>query len=341
MESALRIPDANVSYAITAEFTEDVNRVHFYAFSVEAGHLLTFQLFVPAISSLENFAPVLLLIGPGLQSPDNLTASLLGSFGIELPSGTGAASYVYSGTANEKEFEPFTQVNLWIRQDVEVTLPIQGLYFLAVAVPEDWPYNSTSGHGKYVLAPGVLERFSILDFMSIPLDWIRWHSFWGDPIALYMIPTFGVLVAGTIATWLQLESRRPPFFEGKPRSLRPLFYLGVVGASLMIGSAVNQLLLVFGFSLASFGTGSLIVVALQTVGLMLGVLSFLMMRGVMKVRTEGSVVFAIAVASLMAFGSLIVGAGWILGPVLFWIMYSFGVASTHFSALRNSAPGRQ
>jgi hypothetical protein len=325
MEKALKIPDANVSYAITAEFSSETNRIHFYAFSVEAGHLLNFQLAVPAISNLENFAPVVLLIGPGLPMPDSFTTLLLNQFDVDLPSGSGATSYMYNGTDNEKEFEPFTQVNLLIRQEAEVTLPFQGVYYLAVAVPEGWTEDAASGFGKYVLAPGVLEEFSILDYMAIPLDWITWHSFWEDSVVLLLAPTFVVVTAGTFATWFHTEKRRADIFKGRPNRMKPVFYLGVVGATMMIGSAVNQLTLVFGYSISSFEPTSFIVVMLQSIGLFLGVLALRMMLGVTKLRSARSMMLAIASVTVVTFGALMVGAGWILGPMLFVFGYLAGL----------------
>jgi len=339
METALKIPDANVSYAITAEFSSETNRIHFYAFSVEAGHLLNFQLAVPAISNLERFAPVVLLIGPGLPLPDSLTTLLLNQFDVDLPSGSGATSYFYNGTDNEKEFEPFTQVNLWIRQEAEVTLPSQGVYYLAVAVPEGWSQDATSGFGKYVLAPGVLEEFSILDYMAIPLDWIKWHTFWEDSVVLLMAPTFVVVIASTFATWFHAEKRRADTFKGRPNGMKPVFYLGVVGATMMIGSAVNQLILVFGYSVSSFEPASFIVVMLQSIGLFLGVLALRMMLGVMKLRSARSMMLAIGSLTVVTFGVLMVGAGWMIGPMLFVLGYLAGLVLTYRLGLNGVASG--
>ena len=339
MDTALKIPDANVSYGITAEFSSSTNRIQFYAFSVEAGHVLNFQLGVPAISSLENFAPAILLIGPDLASPDSFTAFLLNQFEIDLPSGNGATSYIYNGTVNEKEFEPFTQVNLWIRQDAEVTLPSQGVYYLAIAVPEGWAQDSTSGFGKYVLAPGVLEKFSILDYMSIPLDWIKWHSFWEDSVVLFMIPTFVVVIAGTLGTWFYAEKRRPDIFKENLDGVKPVFYLGVVGTALMVGSAVNQLALVFGYSISQSGGASFIVVMLQTIGLLLGLSALRMMLGMMRLRSARGMMLTIGLAALVTFGALIVGAGWIVGPMLFVFGYVAGLALVHKSGQRGVATG--
>lgn len=316
-DSALKIPDANVSYGLTAEFSSSTNRIQFYAFSVEAGHVLSFQLSVPAISSLENFAPVVVLLGPGLPAPDSFTSSIMAEFNIGLSSGSGATGYVYNGTENVREFEPFTQVNLWDRQNVKVTLPSQAVYYLAVAVPEGWAQDATSGFGKYVLAPGLLEKFSILDYMAVPLDWMRWHSFWEDSVPFLMIPTFLVVIAGTCAAQRLVKKRRSDIPLRWSLGAKSSFYAGVVGATLMMGSAINQLLLLFGYTRLSFEPADYIELMLQTVGFVLGLFAFRMSLGLMKPRSGFGILPALTLIVLLAFAALAVGAGWIVGPVLF------------------------
>lgn len=326
LETALRIPDANVSYAITAEFESQANRIHFYSFSVEAGHVLSFQLAVPAIPSLEDFAPVVMLIGPGLPAPDSFNDLLIEEFDIELGLGWGVTVFVYQDIENEREFEPFTQVKLWTRQEADVTLPSKGVYYLAVAVPEVWPRDADPGYGKYMLAPGLLEEFSILDFMAIPLDWIRWHSFWEDSLPILLIPTFLAVAAVTPVTWSYWRRRKPEEIGEVSVVLRVIFLVGVIGSALMIGSAVNQLVLVLWNSTSSFEATASIVVALQASAMVLGILALLMMMGVTKSRPSGQFVLALAVAAMLTFSALVVGAGWIVGPVLFFVSFYLGSA---------------
>ncbi len=338
METAFKIPDANVSYAITAEFTSQTNRIHFYSFSVEAGHVLSFQLAVPAISSLEDFAPVVMLIGPDLPDPDSFSDLLLEEFEIELVSGSGAITFLYDGIHNEREFEPFTQVNLWTRQEVDVALPSMGVYYLAVAVPAVWPGDADSGYGKYMLAPGLLEEFSILDYMAIPLDWIRWHSFWEDSLPILLVPTFLVVAVVTPVTWSYWRHKKLDGVRDVSGMLRITFIIGVIGAALMIGSAVNQLILVLWNSISSFETTGSIVMMLQTFGMILGIVSLLMMMGIAKSRSMGQFVLALAIAAMVTFGALVVGAGWILGPVLFVGAYSVGLTQCSRMSPKGNMP---
>jgi len=316
-DTAFRIPDANVSYGITGEFKSSSERIQFYSFSVEAGHVLNVELDVPAIPDLVEFAPVILLMGPSLPAPDGFTTSLLVEFNLSLDSGTGATSYLYNGTQNVNAFEPFTQVNLRTRQSIEVVLPSQAVYYLAVAVPHGWTQDATSGFGKYVLAPGTVEKFTVLGYMAIPLTWIKWHSFWGYSLPLFMLPTFLVVIAGTLGTWYCIRERREDILRDRTGTLEIAFYLGVVGAFLMVGSAVNQLAMVFGYTRFSFELIDYIVLMLQTVGLLLGIVALRMMATSTKSRSTASLAFSIALAAIVVLGALLVGAGWIVGPVFF------------------------
>lgn len=317
MVTALKIPDANVSYGITAEYKSSTNRIQFYAFSVEAGHVLDFELGVPAISSLENFAPVVLLIGPDLPAPEGFTAEVVAEFDIALASGSGATSYLYNGTENVNEFEPFTQVNLWTRQKAEVTLPSQAIYYVAIAVPQGWAQDATSGFGKYVFAPGVVEKFTLRDYMAIPLDWIRWHAFWGQSVPLFMLPTFSMAIIGTCGTWYYVKMRRPELLQDKPLISRAGFYLAIVGAMLILGSTVNQLALLFGYTKFQLATADYIELMLQSIGFALGILAFFMSFRLMRPNSAARLIMIGTLLAVIVLGALTVGAGWLVGPILF------------------------
>ena len=313
IETAYLIPDADVSYAIFAEFSTATNRIHFYAFTVEAGHVLNFQLGVPAIEELRDFAPVIVLLGPSLQAPDGQTSEILSEFEVALAEGYGATSYTYEGTENTVEFEPFTQVNMWMRQDAEVTLPSDGTYYLAVAVPEGTPHDASVGFGKYVLAPGKLEEFGLVDFAAIPLDWIKTQQFWGHNVLVFMLPTVIVTVLGMVATWYYFDKRTIGILRNSRVTTKTTFYFAATGGMLMIGSTINQLLLVLGYTELLPEGADYIVIMLQSIGLVLG-LSALSL----SLRFTSSKPLAyIALPVIVSFAALMVGAGFLVGPVMF------------------------
>lgn len=316
MDTALHIPDSNTSYATYAEFKAAPNQIHFYSISVGLNQDQYIEVDVPALDYLEEFAPILIVIGPGLPEPDGNTSEVLAFYGLNLTSGSGALSWRYDGPLDEKEFEPFTQVDLLKRQSVNVTLPQSGLYYIAVAqqpftpAPNDqYKFIET----KYILVTGVLEKFTVLDYVLIPYDWVKGHMFWDESPLVFLLPTYVVLIGGVAVMAFSRRWRPSPSAVAPRRRDQSVFYAAFAGSLLMIGTGVNQLAFLFGNPLFSLGLGESIVLMLQSIGIVMGViavrLSFSVLRPARWIRLLlGIIVTVIA---------LIVGAGLIIGPILF------------------------
>jgi hypothetical protein len=69
-------------------------------------------------------------------------------------------------------FEPFTQTKYWGRQQIDLSLPANGAYYLLVWQPDGQP-------GKYVLDTGYEEVFQLADLIRFPVWWLRVHIFFG------------------------------------------------------------------------------------------------------------------------------------------------------------------
>lgn len=316
MDTALRIQDPSTSYATYAEFPALPNQIQFYSLSVSAGQKQYIEIDVPALDQLRLFAPILLLIGPGLPSPDSNASYLLGFYHVNLATGQGAYSWNFTGPLDDEEFEPFTQVTLLKRQSVNLTLSDDGTYYIAVAQKPfvanpivEYLFYTT----KYILVTGTLEKFSVMDYISIPFDWIRGHVFWDESPALFLLPTYAIVVAGLAVTAYLRRSRSVSSIGNVALIEQFVFYAALGGGLLMFAGGVNQLIFLFGSPRFSLGAGETIVLMLQTIGIVLGALalreSFLMLRPARWIR--------IVVASLVFVVALIVGAGFIIGPILF------------------------
>ncbi len=96
-------------------------------------------------------------------------------FPFTLPEGLDVYVFDYSGTFPSKEFyEPFGQVTYWERQDVTFDLPADGTYHLSV-------FDRNSISGKYALAIGTIEDFSVYDFFTLlPYAWLSTKLFVND-----------------------------------------------------------------------------------------------------------------------------------------------------------------
>jgi len=316
MDTALHIPDPSTSYATYAEFEAKLNLVQFYSLAGKAGSTQYIELDVPSIESSREFAPVLMLIGPGLPGPSVDARYLLDFYGINLTAGQGALSWNYTGPLDDEEFEPFTQVVLLKRQVVNVTLPDDGTYYIAVARPPVVVHPNDSiivRSVEYILVTGILEKFTILDYILIPIDWIRGHLFWKENPIVFLLPTY-LITGGAVAFAVYMRRSRPtPTAIGARASEQAVFYSALVGGLLMLSGGVNQLAFLFSNPLFSLGTGETIVLLLQGVGIVLGVvavrLSFFFLKPAKLYRVLVAVVIFIA--------ALIVGSGFIVGPTLF------------------------
>ena len=87
--------------------------------------------------------------------------------------------FPYEGNYPGDEFyEPFGQVTYWERQEIRMTLPEDGTYFIIVM-------DEKNQDGKYSLAVGTIEDFSGSDFFTIlPKAWLDTKLFVGDFLSL-------------------------------------------------------------------------------------------------------------------------------------------------------------
>jgi hypothetical protein len=338
MADASSLPDISVSYAIYGNIKvwESWN---WYSFDGQAGQRFYFQLSVPAIDPLARFAPDLLLLGPGLPVPSDSstddtvpTTEYLANYSIVLPSGYGAlkwscdgavnASLPY-GTPNEDEFEPFGQVVYWARQTADVILADTGTYYIAVGGHRfnilPWEYRAVYLYEdfKYLLAPGYEEEFGVLDFVTIPLDWIKIRMFWtydyyGMTALVLAAPMAAVVLVGFLYVFA-LPPRRKELLKGMTVGLRVSAHVGVCGALLLIATALYQLALLLGSGYFNPSSIDSLVLALQLSGVVIGVLSVrqvLVMLGANEWKR-------LVVPAIFAVIALIVGAGLIVGPLVF------------------------
>jgi hypothetical protein len=166
-ESALRIPDHKISWAIYENLEK--NEAKFYTFYALEGDSFYASIVIPKISGLENYSPTIFLVKPGINSDGTQNNESLENLG----------RFAYEGNFPGKEFyEPFGQVTYWERQEVKLKIPSDGNYFLIVSDEK----NQT---GKYSLAIGTIEDFSGSDFFTIlPKAWFDTKIFVNDYVSL-------------------------------------------------------------------------------------------------------------------------------------------------------------
>lgn len=198
--SALEIPDPIVSWAMYEELS---NNVLYYKFDAKKGDKLFSNIVIPKLDGLEDFSPSLVFIAPSFAV--NLITELkvldsTESFPFPIPDGYDAIVFDYDGVLPSKEFyEPFGQITYWERQEINLVVPVDGTYYLAV-------YDSSGDYGKLALAIGYVEDFSVTDFMTVlPYAWFESRYFVED----YMTPVIVSLVTlGLISGGIFLVYRK-------------------------------------------------------------------------------------------------------------------------------------
>ena len=198
--SALEIPDPIVSWAMYEELS---NNVLYYKFDAKKGDKLFANIVIPKLDGLEDFSPSLVFIAPTFTI--NLITELkvldsTESFPFPIPDGYDAIVFDYDGVLPSKEFyEPFGQITYRERQEINLVVPVDGTYYLAV-------YDSSGNYGKLALAIGYVEDFSAIDFMTVlPYAWFESRYFVED----YMTPVIVSLVTlGLISGGIFLVYRK-------------------------------------------------------------------------------------------------------------------------------------
>ena len=184
--SALEIPDPIVSWAMYEELS---NNVLYYKFDAKKGDKLSASIVIPKLDGLEDFSPSLAFIAPSFTIDLITELKVLDStksFPFPIPDGYDAIVFDYNGKLPSKEsYEPFGQITYWERQEIDLVVPVDGTYYLAV-------YDSSGDYGKLALAIGYVEDFSAIDFMTVlPYAWFESRYFVED----YVTPVIASLVA--------------------------------------------------------------------------------------------------------------------------------------------------
>jgi len=174
-DTALLIPDPIVSWAMYEKLDENVL---YYTFDAKKGDLLYSSIVIPKLKHLENFTPSLAFIAPSfaIDFIDELRImEKNNNFPFHIPDGYDAIVFEYNGVIPSKEFyEPFGQITYWERQEINLTIPVDSTYYLAV-------FDSKNQSGKLALAVGYVEDFTASDFMTVlPSAWFESRFFVND-----------------------------------------------------------------------------------------------------------------------------------------------------------------
>ena len=194
-ENALLIPDHKISWAIYEQL--EPKQTKFYKFDAKEGDSFYSSIVIPKLDRLENYKPSLALIGEGID------INSIHKINGDLPPG-GIVVYDYDGIIPSSEFyEPFTQTTYWERQEVRINIPADGTYYILV-------FDNQDMLGKYSLAVGVIEDFSLVDFFTtLPLAWIQTKIFFEDylTVGIFFGAIFGIVSVIMITLVLRRKNK--------------------------------------------------------------------------------------------------------------------------------------
>lgn len=137
------IDDPTISTALYATL-ESAGDVDYYAFEAQQGESVLLALTIPQIEGQEDFAPTLVLLGPGLPLVD-LPED------ISVPAGAGALVIEPPPGPAPTFYEPFSRTSYWERQEQRVTMPASGQFVVAAWHPD-------GELGRYTFVIGDKER---------------------------------------------------------------------------------------------------------------------------------------------------------------------------------------
>jgi len=283
--TAFEIPNPTKSWTLYRELHEE-GEADYFKLQLEPGERLVVSIYTSKAED-PGFAPYLAVIGPDIPLND-----VVPDF-IEVPEGAGV-TVLQSSRPDKPEYEPFTPSSYYYLVDYEREIQNSGTYYLAI-------YQQTSP-GRYGMAVGYKEEFTILEWLKIPLDVIEIHQWEEQSLFLILAPLITTLSAGfVILIWRYKEKLTVFWVIG---SVAGLLYLGT---GFMI---LTQMIIALNGSI--FNSLIILTVIFLLIPLLLG---FALLRKITRIEEEISMRDRLVWLAIGVLG-LFMWAGLFLGPAL-------------------------
>ncbi|WP_231589979.1 hypothetical protein [Methanosarcina siciliae] len=265
--------------------------VQFYSFKIEKGERILLGLIVPVGGESQDHTPDLILMGPELADKGKLPDTL------ELPEGYGAK--VFSGEMPESAtYEGFTPAAFYSLARADLQAPESGTYYVAV--------SSIEGGGNYGVILGYQEKFSLLEWLLIPLTQIKTYLWEGQSLPFIFFPLGLTLATGILVISLKKEAAS---------GFNPARWSGLFAGLFFLGTGLSSIFqMLFSLSRSSYSPEVIITVFLALVGIGLGLTALILSlkdgRYGIKSTRKQFYFFGLGLAGLLLW------AGWFMGPVL-------------------------
>jgi uncharacterized protein YhhL (DUF1145 family) len=177
LDRAMHIHDPQKSWAIYDDLHSG-EEAKYYELHLEKGDRLYASVLTPEDGA---FAPGLIIMGPGLGTNDSYPEH------IEVPEGVDIL-VIEGEKKDEAEYEPFTPASNFALASFDDNVNATGTYHIVV-------YNEFTG-GKFTLAVGYQESFTIFEWLKVPLDLIGIYLWTGHSPLLIIAPFLFWIFAG-------------------------------------------------------------------------------------------------------------------------------------------------
>jgi hypothetical protein len=284
LETALEVFNPTKSWTLYRQLHHE-GEAEYYKLVLENGERLRLSLYV---KELDNFSPQLVVIGEDFGLDDNIPDS------IEKPEGYGATLFD-STKPTEREYEPFTPTSYYYLINVDIPIISNGDYYVAVFEPN-------SIEGKYGIAIGYKEEYSLSEWIMIPFDVIDIHEWEGQQLIWILAPMILSLIVGfLVLIWKRLIK------------LNLLNIIGSTAGLLYIGSGLMIFTqMIIALSGAPFNSTAVLTVIFMAMPLILGYFLFRkVIRFKGKLSNKDRIIFI-----AFGFAGIFSWSGLIIGPVL-------------------------
>ena len=283
LETAFDVPNPTKSWTLYRELHHE-GEAEYYKLHLNVGERLRVSLYTK--ESKEDFAPHLIIMREDLQSADSLP-----SF-IEIPEGFGA-SLVAPSIPEKPEYEPFTPASYYYLIDIDENISKEGNYYLAI-------YDPNSEEGKYGIAIGYKEEFTLSEWLLIPFDVISIHEWEGQSLIVILAPLLLSLVFGlVILAWKSLIK------------LEIFNILGIIAGLFYVGTGL-MLLMQMLFALYGAVFNWLVILTFVFIALPL-VLGYILLRKTIRVegrlsKTDRVIFLVLGLVGLFTWSGLLLGS---------------------------------
>ncbi|MFX0200382.1 MAG: hypothetical protein ACFFCW_30050 [Candidatus Hodarchaeota archaeon] len=282
MDTALEVPNPTKSWTLYRELHHE-GEAEYYKLALKAGERLRISLYVKELDG--DFSPQLAVMGEDFGLDDDFPSSL------EKPEGYGAI--IFNSTIPEnREYEPFTPTSYYYLIEVDLPIIEKGEYYVAVFEPH-------LEEGKYGIALGYKEEYTLSEWVMIPFDVISIHEWEGQSLIEILAPLLLSLVSGFfVLIWKRLIKLNVFNIIG---STAGLLY---VGGGLMIFTQM-----IIALAGAPFSSSAVLTLVFMVLPMILG---YLLLRKITrfkeKLTTKDRGIFIVlGVAGVFSWSGLIVG----------------------------------